>query len=87
MGQITAAVPQAAASLRVLSSSTGTGRRSTDNPYNPEKIMRRGFLPVLQGGRQLSSVEEVDSDTDLQILMIDGSIEGQVSHIHKDKTQ
>ncbi len=55
--------------------------------YNPEKIMRRGFLPVLQGGRQLSSVEEVDSDTDLQILMIDGSIEGQVSHIHKDKTQ
>ena len=55
--------------------------------YNPEKIMRRGFLPVLQGGRQLSSVEEVDSDTDLQILMIDGSIEGQVSYIHKDKTQ
>lgn len=55
--------------------------------YNPEKIMRRGFLPVLQGGRQLSSVEEVDSDTDLHILMIDGSIEGQVSHIHKDKTQ
>lgn len=55
--------------------------------YNPEKIMRRGFLPVLQGGRQLSSVEEVDRDTDIQILMIDGSIEGQVSHIHKDKTQ
>lgn len=55
--------------------------------YNPEKIMRRGFLPVLQGGRQLSSVEEVDRDTDIQILMIDGSIEGQVSHIRKDKTQ
>lgn len=49
--------------------------------------MRRGFLPVLQGGRQLSSVEEVDSDTDIQILMIDGSIEGQVSRILKDKTQ
>lgn len=55
--------------------------------YNPEKIMRRGFLPVLQGGRQLSSVEEVDRDTDIQILMIDGSIEGQVSRILKEKTQ
>lgn len=55
--------------------------------YNPEIIMRRGFLPVLQGGRQLSSVEEVDRDTDIQILMIDGSIEGQVSRILKEKTQ
>lgn len=55
--------------------------------YNPEKIMRRGFLPVLQGGRQLSSVEEVDRDTDIQILMIDGSIEGQVTRILKEKTQ
>ena len=55
--------------------------------YNPEKIMLRGFLPVLQGGRQLTSISEVDSDSNLQILMTDGSIEGKVTRIHTDKSQ
>ena len=49
--------------------------------------MLRGFLPVLQGGRQLTSISEVDSDSNLQILMTDGSIEGKVIHIHTDKSQ
>ena len=55
--------------------------------YNPEKIMLRGFLPVLQGGRQLTSIRDVDSDSNLQILMTDGSIESKVTRILTDKSQ
>ena len=55
--------------------------------YNPEKIMLRGFLPVLQGGCQLTSISEVDRDSNLQILMTDGSIEGKVIRILTDKSQ
>lgn len=53
--------------------------------YNPEKIMRRGFLPVLQGDRSLASVEEVDPEQPLHILMPDGSVEGRVTGITRDK--
>ena len=49
--------------------------------------MLRGFLPVLQGGRQLTSISEVDRDSNLQILMTDGSIEGKVTRILTDKSQ
>ena len=41
----------------------------------------------LQGGRQLTSISEVDSDSNLQILMTDGSIESKITRIHTDKSQ
>lgn len=53
--------------------------------YSPESIMRRGFLPVLQGGRQLTSVEEVRTEEPLLVLMPDGEVESKVTRITKER--
>lgn len=52
--------------------------------YNPEETMRRGFLPVMQCGRQLTSVAAVKADEPLTILMSDGTLVAAVRNIIHD---
>lgn len=53
--------------------------------YSPESIMRRGFLPVLQGDRQLTSVESIKPEEPLLILLPDGRVESKVTRITKER--
>ncbi len=52
--------------------------------YDPTKIMRRGFLPVMVGGRQVTTVEELSPGTSLTILLQDGTATTEVREISKD---
>ncbi len=52
--------------------------------YDPTKIMRRGFLPVMVGGRQVTTVEELSPGTSLTILLQDGTATAEVREISTD---
>lgn len=52
--------------------------------YNPEAIMKRGFLPVKQGDKLIHCNDEVDPSGDLIILTLDGRIESTITKITND---
>lgn len=51
--------------------------------YNPEDIMRRGFVPVMRGDEPVTSVRELAPGDKLRIVLTDGSITTTIDDIQE----